>query len=108
MENYPLLGLFLTMLWFFLFVAWIGCLIGVFRDIFRSADLSGAAKAGWTLLVVLLPLLGVLLYLIVRGTSMRDRDVQEAAQREKAFQDYVRSVAQTPATPTPTATPVAE
>jgi hypothetical protein len=104
MDDYPLLGMFFTILWFFLFIAWIGCLFGVLRDIFRSADLSGGGKAGWTLLVVVLPLLGVLLYLLARGSSMQERDLQEAAQRERALQDYIRDVAQTPSS-TPTTMP---
>ncbi|WP_426244542.1 SHOCT domain-containing protein [Nocardioides sp. LHG3406-4] len=101
MDDYPLLGMFFTILWFFLFVAWISVVIGVLSDIFRSADISGAGKAGWTLLVVVLPLLGVLLYLISRGNSMQERDIQEAARREQALQAYIRDVAGTPA---PTAT----
>jgi hypothetical protein len=92
MEDYPLLGVLLTMLWFFLFMAWIFCLFYIFRDVFRSADLSGIAKAGWVVLIVLLPLIGVLAYLISRGSSMQERDAQEAAKREQAMQEYIRSV----------------
>ena len=73
----PLLDLFWATLWFFLFFAWIWALvITIFGDIFRSRDLSGWAKALWTLFVVFLPWLGVLIYLIVRGKSMEDRSVQ--------------------------------
>jgi len=97
MDDYPLLGMFFTILWFFLFIAWISCLVSTLRDIFRSSDLSGAGKAGWTLLVVLLPLFGVLLYLIARGASMQERDIQEEARREQARQDYIRSVVNNPA-----------
>ena len=96
MDDYPLLGMFFTILWFFVLFAWISCLFSIFRDIFRSDDMSGAAKAGWTMLVVILPLVGVLVYLIARGSSMQRRDVQEAANREQAFQEYIRTVAQTP------------
>ena len=92
MEDYPLLGLFLTMLWFFLFFAWIGVLFSVFRDIFRSPDLSGWGKAGWTLVVMILPLLGVLIYLIARGGQMQQRAVEDAVAREEARAAYVRSV----------------
>jgi hypothetical protein len=100
MDDYPLLGMFLTILWFFLFIAWISCLFTIFRDIFRSHDMSGVAKAGWTLLVVILPLIGVLIYLIARGDSMHRRDIQEASDRELAFQEYIRSVAaSTPQSP---------
>lgn len=97
MDDYPLLGMFFTILWFFLFFAWMFCLFSILRDIFRSSDLSGAGKAGWTLLVVLLPLLGVLVYLIARGSSMQEREIHEEARREQARQDYIRSVVNKPA-----------
>ena len=93
MEDYPLLNLFLTMLWFFLFVAWISLLIRLFGDIFRSGDLSGPAKAMWTLLIIVLPWLGALLYLIVRGSSMQERAEADAAQRDEALRAYVRDAA---------------
>ena len=89
----PLLDLFWATLWFFLFFAWIWLVITIFGDIFRSRDLSGWAKALWTLFVVFLPWLGVLIYLIVRGKSMEDRNVQAAAEREKATRQYIQSVA---------------
>jgi hypothetical protein len=105
MDDYPLLGMFLTILWFFLFIAWISCLFTIFRDIFRSRDMSGAAKAGWTLLVVLLPLIGVLIYLVSRGDSMHQRDAEEVARREHELQEYIRTVAQTaPASAAPVTT----
>src|SRR6516225_10159340 len=78
--DYPLLGVFWTMLWFFLFFIWIWILITVFADIFRSHDMGGWAKAGWTIFVVVLPFLGVLIYLIARGKSMQERAMQRAAQ----------------------------
>lgn len=111
MDDYPLLGVMLTMLSFFLFMAWIFCLFYIFRDVFRSRDLSGFAKAGWVFLIVLLPLIGVLAYLISRGSSMQQRDAQEAAEREWAIQEYIRTVATSPppaaATETPTTAPAA-
>ena len=94
MNDYPMLGVFLSILWFCLFFAWISCLFMIFRDIFRSHDMSGLAKAAWTFLVMVLPVIGVLVYLIARGGSMQRRDLQEAAEREQAMQDYIRSVAQ--------------
>ena len=97
MDDYPLLGMFFTILWFFVFIAWISCLVSILRDIFRSSDLSGAGKAGWSLLVVLLPLFGVQLYLIARGASMQEREIQEEARRGQARQDYIRSVVNKPA-----------
>jgi hypothetical protein len=94
-SSYPLLDVFLTMLWFFLFFIWIWLLILVFVDLFRSHDIGGWAKAGWTIFIIILPLLGVLFYLIFRGGSMRERQVQEARRQEDAFRGYVQQVATT-------------
>jgi thiosulfate reductase cytochrome b subunit len=88
----PLLDIFWTMLWFFLFFAWIWLLISIFADIFRS-DMSGWSKALWTIFVIVLPLLGVLIYLIVNGGDMQERSIKQASDLEKAQQDYIRSVA---------------
>lgn len=93
MDDYPLLGLFWTMLWFFFFVAWISVIFTVFRDIYADSDLSGWGKAGWTLLIFVLPWLGVLVYLVARGGKMRDRQVETLAAQERAFAGYVQSVA---------------
>ena len=84
---------FWSMLWFFLFFIWIWLLISLFGDIFRSKDLSGGAKALWTIFIIILPFLGVLVYLIVRGNSMQERALQDAANRENQFRGYVQSVA---------------
>jgi hypothetical protein len=84
---------FWSMLWFFLFFIWIWLLISLFGDIFRSKDLSGGAKALWTIFIIILPFLGVLVYLIVRGNSMQERALQDAANRENEFRGYVQSVA---------------
>ncbi len=92
----PLLDLFWTMLWFFLFVAWIWLLISVFGDIFRT-DMSGGAKAAWTVFVVLVPLIGVLTYLIAHGGDMQQRSVRHAARVQQAQDDYIRGVAGTSA-----------
>jgi Phospholipase_D-nuclease N-terminal len=72
MSSYPLLNVFLTMTWFFLWVLWIFMVFWVIMDIFRSPDLNGWVKAGWVLLTVLLPLVGVLIYLIARGSMMHE------------------------------------
>ena len=72
-SSYPLLNIFWSMLFFFLWVIWIWVLIMVFIDIFRSHDLSGVAKAVWFVFVLFIPLIGVLVYLIVRGGSMGER-----------------------------------
>jgi hypothetical protein len=89
----PLLDLFWSMLWFFLFFIWIWLLISLFADIFRSDDLSGWGKAGWTIFIIVLPFLGVLVYLIARGGSMTERAMKEAAAQERAMREYVQDVA---------------
>lgn len=89
----PLLDLFWTMLWFFLFFAWLMLLFRVFGDIFRSDDMGGWAKAFWTLFVVILPILGVLIYVIARGGGMAQRDVREYQAAEAATQEYIRQAA---------------
>jgi hypothetical protein len=96
-SSYPLLNIFWTILLFFLWVMWFWILISVFIDIFRSHDLNGWGKALWFLFVLLIPLLGVLVYLIVRGGSMHERAARQAQQQDQAFREYVRSTAQTPA-----------
>jgi hypothetical protein len=93
MDDYPLLNLFFTMLWFFLFVAWIWLLISLLGDIFRSRDLSGWGKALWTLFIVVLPLLGALVYLIARGEGMALRGAEDYQRRQQEFDSYVRNVA---------------
>jgi hypothetical protein len=92
-SSYPLLDAFLTMLWIFLFIIWIWLLIVVFGDIFRSRDLSGWGKALWTIGIIILPWLGVLIYLIARGGSMHERQIQAAQAQEQAFRQYVQETA---------------
>ena len=91
--SYPLLGAFWTIVEIFLWVIWFWILITVFIDIFRSRDLSGWGKALWFLFVLLIPLIGVLVYLIVRGGSMHDRMVKQAQQDDQQFRDYVQDAA---------------
>ena len=93
--SYPLGGVFLSMLYFFLFFIWIWILITVFIDIFRSQDLSGWFKALWVIFVIILPFLGVFVYLIARGGKMQERKIQEAAQQKTAFDQYVKEAAGT-------------
>lgn len=78
---------------FFLLFAWIWILITVIFDLFRDHQLSGVAKAVWVFFLVFLPFLGVLLYLIVRGSGMRDRALKEQADTKKHFDEYVREQA---------------
>ncbi|MET9658895.1 SHOCT domain-containing protein [Streptomyces sp. NPDC006510] len=95
MDDYPLLDLFWTMLWFFLWIMWLFLLFKVISDIFRSHDLGGWGKAGWLIVTLLLPYVGVLVYVIVRGKSMSKRDIKEAQERDAAFKAYVREAAGT-------------
>ncbi len=90
--QYPLLSVFWTMLWFFLFILWFYLLFVVISDIFMSHDLSGWGKAAWVIFVIVLPLFGVLAYLIFRGDSMHERAARRAASQDREFRDYVRSV----------------
>jgi membrane protein implicated in regulation of membrane protease activity len=91
--SYPLLGAFWTILEIFLWVLWIWILIYIFIDIFRSQDLSGWAKALWFIFVLFIPLIGVLVYLIARGSSMQQRAQREAQQQDQAFRAYVQDAA---------------
>ncbi len=100
MNDYPLLNLFWTMLWFFLFVAWIYLLIVVVTDIFRSDDMSGWAKALWVLFVVIVPWLGILVYLIARGDNMSKRAAADYQRRDEEMRTYVRDAAGTSGTST--------
>src|SRR6476659_4789188 len=94
----PLLGEFGTgqvlwdMIWFFLFFIWIYVLFVVFADIFRSDDLSGWGKALWIIFVVVLPWLGVLVYLIARGSKMQEHSVKAAQQADAQARQYIQSV----------------
>jgi hypothetical protein len=84
---------FWSMLWFFLFFIWIWLLMGLFADIFRSPDLSGWGKALWVIFIIALPFLGILVYLIARGSQMQERALRQAADHEAAFRTHVREVA---------------
>ena len=96
--QYPILDFFLTMLYFFLFFIWIWILITVFIDIFRSHDLNGWIKALWVIFVIILPFLGVFVYLIARGGKMQERKLQEVAQAQSTFDQYVKETAGTSGT----------
>lgn len=84
---------FWSMLWFFLWVIWFWLLIVVFSDIFRSDDLGGWGKALWSIFVILLPYLGVFVYLIARGSKMHQRQAAAARAHDAAMRQYVQSVA---------------
>ncbi len=92
LADFSLGDAFLSVLWFCGLLLWIALAVTVFFDIFRSHDLSGWAKALWVLFIIILPLLGVLIYLIARGGKMHERSVQQAKQQEDAFKQYVQQV----------------
>jgi ABC-type multidrug transport system fused ATPase/permease subunit len=84
---------FLSFLWFFIFFIWIWLLITVFADIFRDHELSGWFKALWVIFVIILPYLGVFVYLIARGGGMAQRSMAQQQRQHQQFDSYVQSVA---------------
>jgi Phospholipase_D-nuclease N-terminal/Short C-terminal domain len=91
--DYPFLDILWSMLVFFGWVIWFWILIRVLSDVFRRHDLSGWGKAGWTLLTIVLPFLGVLIYLIAHGQEMGQRDLEVAQASRAQFDEHIRSVA---------------
>jgi phospholipase D-like protein len=91
--DYPFLDVFWTMLIFFFWVIWVWILVTVLIDVFRRSDISGWGKAAWTLFVVILPYLGVFIYLITQGRQMGERRAQELAAGQAAVDDRIREVA---------------
>jgi ABC-type multidrug transport system fused ATPase/permease subunit len=92
-NDFSVLEVFFSMLYFFLFIAWIYLLIVIATDIFRSRDMGGWGKALWILFLVILPIIGSLVYLIARGRSMSERQSQDYMRREQAFRSYVQDAA---------------
>jgi len=82
-----------SLLWFFLFLLWISLVFTVFADIMRARNMSGFAKAIWTLAIIFLPYLGIFLYLIVNGGQMNARAERAAGETDAAIQDYIRQTA---------------
>ncbi|HXF00784.1 MAG TPA: SHOCT domain-containing protein [Solirubrobacterales bacterium] len=91
--DYPFLNILWTMIIFFAWVAWIWIAITVFVDVFRRHDIGGFAKAAWVVFVIVVPFLGVLIYLIAQHDGMRERSVKQAQAQQAAFDDYVRETA---------------
>jgi Short C-terminal domain/Phospholipase_D-nuclease N-terminal len=91
--SYPLLNAFWTMLYLFIWILWIFLLIRIIMDIFRSEDLGGWGKAGWLIFIIILPFLGVFVYVIARGASMHRRDARQAQATDQAFRSYVQEAA---------------
>ena len=91
--DYPLLEVFWTMLIFFAFIVWIWILFTVLADIFRRRDISGFAKVMWIIFVVVLPYLGVFVYLIAEHQGMNERSLKAQQDVQSEFDQYVQSVA---------------
>jgi len=87
--DYPLMEVFWSMLGVFIFIAWCFVVFGMLADIFRSDDLSAVAKAGWVLLVILVPLFGVLVYLIVRGHKVSEHANATISRQDTAYMSYI-------------------
>jgi type VI protein secretion system component VasK len=88
----PLLDIIWSIFMFFLLVAWIWVIIGVIGDVFRSKDLNGLAKGIWVLLIIVIPWLGVLAYLIIRGQGMEERNLAALSAAEEMRRSYIQSV----------------
>ncbi|MFI2235863.1 SHOCT domain-containing protein [Streptomyces chrestomyceticus] len=91
--DYPLLGVFWTTFWLFMWVLWFFLLFRVIGDVFRDDGLNGWAKTGWIISVLVLPFLGVFVYVLVRGRGMGGREVSRAQAQQEAFDTYVRRTA---------------
>ena len=91
--SYPALSVFWTIVEVFLWVIWFWILITVMIDIFRSSDLSGWGKAAWFIFVLIIPLIGVLVYLIARGDSMHERAARQAQQQDAELRSYIQQAA---------------
>jgi len=91
--SYPFLDVFWTMMIFFLWVLWFWLLFTVFADVFRRHDISGWGKTGGVIFTILLPFLGVFVYLISQGQGMTERNVQRAQAQQQQFDSYVRETA---------------
>jgi len=97
LADYTLGDALLTVLWIFGFIIFFWLLIAVFGDIFRSHDLSGVGKALWSILIILMPFIGIFVYLIVRGGKMHERAIQQQQAANAAFTSYVQQAAGTSA-----------
>ena len=93
--DYPFLDVMWTMLVFFLWVIWFWLLITVFMDLFRRRDIGGGAKVLWCIFVIILPFLGVFVYLIAENQGMAQRDLERAQASRQQFDAYVREAAST-------------
>jgi len=92
-SNYPFIEVFWTMLFFFCFVIWIWILFTVFADLFRRRDIGGWGKTGWIIFVIVLPYLGVFVYLIAEHKGMTERAIEQQQQAKTQMDQYVKSAA---------------
>ena len=92
-SDYPFFDVVWTIVIFFVWVAWLMILFRIFADVFRRHDISGWGKAAWLVFVVVVPFLGVLIYLIANGQEMSQRDVEQSRAARAEFDDYVKSTA---------------
>ena len=95
---YPAGGIFLSMFYFFIFFIWIMLLFRVFADIFRNHEMGGFTKFLWILFVIVVPFLGIFIYIIVHGKSMAHRDMEQAQAQQDSFKAYVQQTASTAST----------
>jgi putative oligomerization/nucleic acid binding protein/phospholipase D-like protein len=91
--DYPFLDILWSMIIFFVWVVWIWMMVIILTDVFRRRDLSGWGKAGWTVFLIVLPFLGVFIYLISQGDKMADRRAEDVRGQQAEFDDYVKTVA---------------
>ncbi|MEV7544363.1 SHOCT domain-containing protein [Streptomyces sp. NPDC089915] len=94
--DYPVLGAFWTVMWIFLWVMWLVLLFRIVVDIFRDHEMSGWVKAAWLVFLILIPFLGVLVYVIARGRNMGKREIKHAQEQQEAFNAYIRETAGSP------------
>ena len=82
MDDYPLLDLMFTLVWFYIIIAWLWFLVSLMTDVLRSRDLSGVAKAFWMLFLLFVPFIAAVVYLITRGDSMNERRLQDFVNQQ--------------------------
>jgi Phospholipase_D-nuclease N-terminal len=87
--DYPLLEVFLSLLEVFILIAWVMVVLGMLTDVFRSDDLSGWAKAGWVLLIIVVPIVGVLIYLVARGHKVSEHADATISRQDAAYMSYI-------------------
>jgi hypothetical protein len=96
MEDFGLWDVIVSMFWFTLLMTWVWMIVAILGDIFRDRELNGAAKAGWTAFIVLLPWLGALSYIFARGNSMNERNMQARRDQEAQLRSFVQESVGTP------------